>query len=237
MRLLCARGESARMGWAGLLVLGLVLILCGAPPAAAVTLKAVYEAAPAANGYDRYLELEAGRTYTGGLMVGRIFSPVTSTFVMQEQGLDVCIVGNGAVIDLQGEQICMSYCENRLDVFDCVLVNGGVRYRGDNDPGLALQPSGTVRYVTFYQPHDYAVRLQGAGEGVTIERNLIIDTIDTGLDYVPSSGITGPLLPTGTAIAMSVQTGSYGLPVVKDNWTYFGNPALNVEALHHFSFL
>jgi hypothetical protein len=54
---------------------------------------------------------------------------------------------------------------------------------------------------------------------------------------VPSSGITGPLLPTGTAIAMSVQTGSYGLPVVKDNWTYFGNPALNVEALHHFSFL
>lgn len=219
----------------GILVLAMA---CWAQfPAQATTLRAAYEAAPAANGYDRYVELEPGQTYTGGLMVGRIYSPVTSSFVMAEEGLDVCIVGNGAVIDLQGQQICMSYCDRRLDIFDCVIAHGGVRYRGDNDPGLALQPTGTVRYVTFYQPLEYAVRLQGAGQGVTIERNLIIDTVDTGLDYVPSSGITGPLLPTGTAIAMSVQTGSYGEPVVKDNWTYFGAPDLNDEPLHHFSFL
>ena len=216
----------------------LLLALSAAIPAGAVagTLRGAFDAAGPGAGFDKLVVLEPGRVYTGGLLVGPLLVPESEEFA-GEAGLDVRIEGNGAVLDLRGGQICMSYCDRRLDIFDCVITNGGVRYRGDNDPGLALQPTGTVRYVTFYQPHDYAVRLQGAGEGVTIERNLIIDTVDTGLDYVPSSGITGPLLPTGTAVAMSVQTGSYGEPVVKDNWTYFGAPDLNDEPLHHFSFL
>lgn len=202
-----------------------------------LTLKEAYETAGPRDGYDRWVELETGAVYTGGLMIGRVYSPVTQEFLMAEEGLDVRVVGNGAVIDLQGEQICLSYCGNRLDISDCVIINGGVRFRGDNDPGLDLQPSGSVRHVTFYQAHDYGVRLQGAGAGIILERNLIVDTVDTGLDFVASTGMPGDLLPTGTAIALSVQTGSYGWPDVRENWTYFSNPALNDDDLHHFSFL
>ena len=218
-----------------ILVLGVLLLSCR--PAAATTLKEVLEAASPGQGYDRYLELETGTTYTGGLLIGRVFSPVTHGFIMEEEGLDVKIVGNGAILDLQGEQICMSYCGNRLDIEDCVIINGNVRFRGDNNPEEPLRPVGSVRYVTFHRPHDYGVRIQGAGEGILIERNLIVDTVDTGLDYVASTGIAGTLIPTGTAISASVQVGSYGLPVLRENWTYFSNPDLNDVPLHHFSFL
>jgi len=216
-----------------LLCLGILFLTRAAP---AMTLKEAFEAAPAAHGYDRYITLEPGATYTGGLLVGRVYSPVTNSFNMEEQGLDVKIVGGGAILDLQGEQICMSYCNNRLDIEDCVIINGNVRFRGDNGT-LPLRPVGSVRYVTFHEPHDYGVRLQGAGEGILIERNLFVDTIDTGLDYIPSTGMAGDLIPTGTAVAASVQFGSYGYPDVRENWTYFSNPSYNVTPLHHFSFL
>ncbi len=215
----------------------LVLSLAHAPQAAATTLKEAFEAAPAANGYDRYVELENGRTYTGGLMIGRVFSPVANAFILDELGLDVAIVGNGAVLDLQGEQICMSYCDKRLDISDCVITGGNVRFRGDNDFEHQLIPVGSVTHVTFYRPHDYGVRLQGAGTGISIERCLFIDVLDTGVDVVPTSGFSGDLLPTGTAVAASVQTGDYGTPWVSENWTYFGDSAINAEPLHHFSFL
>lgn len=202
-----------------------------------LTLKEAFEAAPSANGYDRYIVLEKGKTYTGGLLIGRVFSPATNSFLMAEEGLDVCIVGNGAVIDLQGEQLCISYCDNRLDVSDCVLTGGNIRFRGDNDPGLSIRPVGSVRNVTFFRAHDYGVRLQGSGAGITIERNIFIDTQDTGLDYIPSNGMAGELIPTGTSIAASVQIADYGLPVLIENWTYYSDPVLNQVALHHFSFL
>jgi len=207
------------------------------PAVSGVTLKEAYEAAPPADGYDRFVELESGVTYTGGLLIGRIFSPVSNSFIIEEEGLDVKIVGNGAILDLEGEQICMSYCNNRLDIEDCVIINGGVRFRGDNNEGLPLHPVGSVRFVTFYQPHDYGVRLQGAGAGILVERNIIVDTVDTGLDFMPSNGIEGTLIPTGTAVAASVQVGSYGFPDMRDNWTFFSTTAENDVPLHHFSFL
>lgn len=216
------------------LFLGLLL---WAQAASGITLKEAFEASPAANGYDRYVELETGVTYTGGLLIGRIYSPVTNSFIMEEEGQDVKIIGNGAIMDLQGEQICLSYCSNRLDIEDCIIINGNVRFRGDNDPELPLHPVGSVRFVTFHQPHDYGVRLQGCGAGILIERNIFVDVVDTGLDYVPSTGMAGPLLPTGTAVAASVQIGNYGYPDIRENWTYFSNPANNVVALHHYSFL
>jgi hypothetical protein len=205
--------------------------------AEAITLKEAFEAAPSANGYERYVELDNGVTYTGGLLIGRVFSPVSNAFLMEEEGLDVRIVGNGAVIDLQGEQICMSYCDNRLDISDCIILNGNIRFRGDNDPGLSIRPTGSVRYVTFYEPQDFGVRLQGSGTGIVIERNIFIDTQDTGLDYIPSNGVAGELIPTGTAVAASVQTGDYGVPDIRDNWTWYSDPDLNAEPLHHYSFL
>ena len=203
----------------------------------AITLKEAYEAAPAAEGYDRFLVLETGVTYTGGLLIGRVFSPVTNRFIMEEEGLDVRIVGNGAILDLQGEQICLSYCDNRLDLEDCVIINGTVRFRGDNDPGLAIRPRGSVRHVTFYQPHDYGVRMQGAGAGILVERNIVVDAVDTGLDFIPSNGFPAELIPTGTAISGSVQMADYGVPDIRDNWTWFSEPRDNDIPLHHFSFL
>ncbi len=221
-----------------LMTLGcLVLAMLQACGAVAITLKEAYEAAPAAHGYDRYLELETGVTYTGGLLIGRVYSPISNRFIMEEEGLDVYIMGNGAILDLDGEQLCMSYCDNRLDIANCVVINGNIRFRGDNDPGLALQPTGSVRYVTFYQPHDYGVRMQGAGAGITVERNIVIDTVDTGLDFIPSTGYPGDLIPTGTAISGSVQVGDYGVPTVRENWTWFSDPLANAEPLHHYSFL
>ena len=214
-----------------------LVALFSAQTASAITLKEAFEASPAAEGYDRLVVLEAGATYTGGLLIGRIYSPVTNSFIMEEEGLDVKIVGNGAILDLQGEQICLSYCSNRLDIEDCVILNGNVRFRGDNHQGLPLHPVGSVRFVTFNQPHDYGVRLQGAGQGILIERNIFIDVIDTGLDFIPSTGLEGELLPTGTAVAASVQVGDYGYPDVRENWTFFQDPVENAKPLHHFSFL
>ncbi len=208
-----------------------------ASSAQAISLKEAYETSSPAFGYDRYVELEPGVTYTGGLLIGRVFSPVTNLFIMEEEGQDVKIVGNGAILDLQGEQISMSYCNNRFDIEDCVIINGGIRFRGDNNEGDSITPFGSVRYVTFYQPHDYGVRLQGAGSGILVERNLIVDTVDTGLDFMHSNGMVGTLMPTGTAVAASVQMGSYGVPDLRDNWTFFSMTDENDVQLHHFSFL
>lgn len=212
------------------------LMLFGAS-ARAITLKEAFEASGPRDGYDRWVELETGVVYTGGLMFGRVYSPITNEFLLDELGQDVRIVGNGAILDLQGEQICISYCDNRLDISDCVVINGCIRFRGDNDFGTELQPVGSVRYVTFHQPQDYGIRLQGAGRGVTLERNLVVDTIDTGIDFAASTGLPGPLMPTGTAIGMSVQTGDYGWANVHHNWTYFSNPEWNAEEFHHYSYL
>jgi len=212
-------------------------ILLLTQPTSAITLKEAVETSPADNGYDHFVELVPGTIYTGGLLIGRIYSPITNSFIMEEEGLDVKIIGNGAILDLQGEQICMSYCNNRLDIEDCVIINGNVRFRGDNHPDLDLIPVGSVRYVTFHEPHDYGVRLQGAGSGILVERNIFMDVVDTGLDFIPSNGMFGTLIPTGTAVAASVQSGDYGFPDIRENWTFFPNPDINDNPIRHFSFL
>jgi hypothetical protein len=205
--------------------------------AAAASLQAVYETAPAAQGYDRYLELETGVTYTGGLLIGPTWDDDRQEFLRDEAGLDVMIAGNGAILDLQGQQICISFCDNRLDIEDCIVLNGGIRFRGERFPDEDLSPQGSVRHCTFYRPHDYALRLQGAGEGIVLERNIVVDCMDTGLDYVIWSSEAGPNLPTGLAFGLSVQTGAYGSPEVRDNWTWFADSHQNDEPFHHFCFL
>lgn len=71
--------------------------------------------------------METGVVYTGGLLVGPVLSPITWD-LEGEEGLDVCIVGNGAILDLQGEQICLSYCSNGLDVEDCTVLNANISF-------------------------------------------------------------------------------------------------------------
>lgn len=209
--------------------------LPAAPPP--LSLQSVFETAPARDGYDRFLELETGRIYTGGLQVGATWDDDQAQFIDAELGLDVMIAGNGAVLDLQGQSIRISFCTNRLDMQDCIVLDGGVRFVGDRTLAVDRVPSGSVRYCTFYRPVDYAVRLMGAGAGVTCERNLVVDPVDTGQDVVIWSGITGLHLPTGLAFGISVQTDAFGMPDLRDNWTWHSEPRANEDPLHHFGFL
>jgi hypothetical protein len=202
----------------------------------AATLREAYEAAGPGPGYDREIVLETGAVYLGGLLVGPILSPVTWD-LEGEPGQDVHIVGNGAILDLRGEQIAISYCENRLDIEDCIILGGNVRFRGINTSDHVAIPKGSVRYCTFFRPHDYGVRLQGAGAGITIERNIVVGAVDTGFDYIYTTGISSEWLPTGTNISMSGQSGFYGTPVVRENWSWHDDPGANATPLAHFSFL
>ncbi len=197
----------------------------------ATTLREAVQAAGPLNGYDRWVELETGVIYTGGLLVGPIFRPYSDSPYGPE-GEDIRIVGNGAILDLQGGQICVSFCNNRLDIDDCVIVNGGVRWRGYHPHDL--HPRGSVRNVTFWQPHDYALRAQNAGPGIELERNLIVDVIDTGWDYIYLTGIPSDWMPTGTGISLCITTAS---PLTRENWSYHSNAVANADPLTHFSFL
>ncbi len=156
------------------------------------------------------------------MFIGNFYNPQRQNFINVSEE-NVKIVGNGAILDLQGQQICISYCNKQLDIEDCVIINGNIRFRGDNTLNFDAIPTGSVRYVTFYQPHDYAIRLQGAGTGITIERNLVVDVVDTGVDFNPYNGVSSLLLPSGTSYSGSVQIQDYGFPFIKDNWSYHSN--------------
>ncbi len=216
-----------------LLLIALVIL---AAPASATSLREAYEAAGPGGGYDRLVELETGQVYTGGLLIGPVLSP-RGWLLEGEPGEDVHIVGNGAILDLQGEQICISYCDNRLDIEDCVILSGNVRFRGIDTFDYNEIPTGSVRYCTFYGPHDYGVRMQGTGTGVTLERNIVVNATDTGYDFLYINGLQNEWLPTGASFAPSVQTGLYGYPVIRDNWTYHSDHHANSDVLRHFVFL
>ncbi|MBU1700977.1 MAG: hypothetical protein KJ970_20875 [Candidatus Eisenbacteria bacterium] len=198
----------------------------------ATTLQEAYETAGPASGYDKYIELESGRIYTGSLMIGPSLVPYTG-ILAGGPGRDVRIIGNGAIIDLQGGQLCISYCENRLDIDDCVVINGSIKFRGLT--GIVnILPTGSVRHVTMFKPHDYGIRLQRAGAGITIERNLVVSAVDTGNDFIYTTGISMEWLPTGT----NISTGwAAGWADIVDNWSYHIDPEDNDEMLAHFSFL
>jgi hypothetical protein len=225
-RLACAAGLIGAVAFA----------LAASGPARAVPLREVYEQAGAQGGYDKVLVLETGVTYTGGLLIGPTYGPLTWG-LEGEPGCNVRIVGNGAILDLQGEQLCISYCNRRLDIDDCIVLDGNIRFRGINDSFHQEMPIGSVRHVTFYRPHDYGVRLQGAGHDILIERNLVVDAIDTGYDYIFTTGIASEWLPTGTNISASAQGGFYGTPVITANWSFHTDPVRNATPIAHFSFL
>jgi hypothetical protein len=214
-----------------LLLAPLALASLSAVPAPAETLKRVYDGATAADGYDKYLVLETGVTYTGGLWIGRTYNPMTVAF--EGAGLDVRIVGHGAILDLEGGEICLAYCANRLDLDDCVILNGDVRFRGYDDGTSHFVPAGSVRHVTFYGPHDYGVRLFRCGTGIEIERNLAVSAVDTGPDFMYFTGYANDWLPTGTNFTFSLTDEINAF----DNWSYHGDPVANEDPLRHFSIL
>ncbi|MFC1887707.1 hypothetical protein ACFLYK_02755 [Candidatus Cloacimonadota bacterium] len=213
-------------------VLTLLFILICFQQIYPISLKEAFDTASSQDGYDKFLDLNTGEIYTGGLLIGKVFDQRTSV-LYGEDGLNVRIQGNGAILDLQGSEICISCCENYLDVEDCIIVNGNVRFRGMDNSMFDQRPWGSVRYVTFYQPHDYGVRLQGTGENITVERNIIVDAVDTDRDYIFTNGVSTNWLPTGSALALSAFPGIYGYPEVEENWTFHTDPETNSDPLRH----
>ena len=198
-----------------------------------ISLKEIYEIAPTVGEYDKYLTLEIGVTYSGGLLIGKIYDP-DITDLSGPEGLNVRIEGNGAILDLEGEQICISYCNNKLDIDNCIIINGNIRYRGINNSLGEEIPTGYVQYCTFYKPHDYAVRLQGAGGNITLERNIFVDAINTGDDFTYLNGSPMEWMPTGSNVAISIFYGTYGIPTLLDNWSYHSDEEINAEPEKHF---
>lgn len=209
---------------------GACLALVLLPSAArAETLQAAYEAAGPAQGYDRWVELVPGARYTGGLWIGGTFDRMAGAFV--GRGENVRIVGNGAVLDLEGGSITIAYCANRLDLDDCVVLHGDVVFRGYVDAVVDARPTGSVRYVTFFEPHDYAVRLLMSGQDVLLERNLVVDALDTGPDFSFLSGDPKRFLDTGVSFAHSLQDGHHAF---FDNWSFHSDPLANADMRRHF---
>jgi hypothetical protein len=204
--------------------------------APAVSLQQMFEEAVPENGYDKWITLETGAVYTGGLQIGPSLSPIKSALV-GPPGADVRIVGNGAILDLQGAQLCISYCRNKLDIDDCIVLNGNIRFRGINTADTLALPRGSVRYVTFFRSHDYGIRLQGAGDGILLERNLAVTAFDTGWDFIYTHGTSNSWLPTGACISFSLQSGFYGTPVVRENWTFQEDRVANTDPLRQYSLL
>ncbi|MFH1998777.1 MAG: hypothetical protein ABIK28_03805 [Planctomycetota bacterium] len=211
-------------------VAGIFFLLC--PALFCTTLKEMYDLAGPGSGYDKFIELQPGGVYSGGLYIGLTFNRITAEFEGTEE-YDVRIKGNGAVLDLQGGEICISYCENRLDIDDCVVINGNIRYRGISGSSINAKPIGYVKYVTFYKPHDYGVRIYGCGDDIVVLRNLFVDAMDTGPDFQYLSGASLDWLPTGANVAFSGL--GYGFPLVMDNWSFHGDPAANADLLRHYS--
>ena len=144
------------------------------------------------------------------------------------------IVGNGAILDLQGSEICVAYSTSRLDIEDCVILNGNVRFLGYDGGGIGLLPTGSVRHVTFYRPHDFGVRVYACGVDVVLERNIVVGAVDTGpdLQYVTGAGM--PTLPTGISFPLSVSGGATEL---YHNWSYHPDSAANSDPIRHYSLM
>ncbi len=196
------------------------------------SLKEVYDNAEGTALYDKVLILNTGQVYTGSLLIGGIYNHLSGTFT-DTLGANVSIIGNGAILDLQGGFITNQYTNKRLDITDCVIINGGVKFRGSTD-GTSLIPLGSVSYVTFYQAEDYAIRIHSAGAGISISNNIFVDTYGTGDDYVNYTSETLEWLPTGHNLVTTIFVETYGAPEISDNWSYFSDWRLNDEPMRHY---
>ena len=208
-------------------VIAILLIYVGL--LGAVSLQQAYEMAEPDGIYDRYLILETGVIYTGGLWIGKTINPQINALEGRE-GENVFIEGNGAILDLQHTELSISYCENRLDIQDCIIINGDVHFRGESELFTAT-PTGSVSYCTFYNNDDYCFRFMGTGDGIELNNNIFANALETGDEYIYLTGFSGEWLPTGINVGIS---GQGGYPSIHDNWSWFSNEETNQDSLNHF---
>ena len=207
----------------------LIILMAGL---GADSLKEVYDGSGQQAGYDRYLVLETGVVYTGGLWIGKTLNPQTNHLEGIE-GEDVFIEGNGAILDLQGSELTISYCNNRLDIQDCIIINGDVHYRGESGLYLA-KPQGIVSYCTFYNTDDYCFRFMGTGTDMSLHHNIFTNALETGDEYTYLTGFSLEWLPTGINVGVS---GQGGLPGFHDNWSWFSEEEANADTLRHLAIM
>lgn len=198
----------------------------------ATSLKEVFDNSQGDGLYDKVLTLNTGQVYTGSILIGGIYNHLSGSFT-DTLGANVHIIGNGAILDLQGGFITIQYTDKRLDISDCVIINGGVKFRGSTE-GTNLIPQGSVSYVTFYQAEDYAVRIHSAGSGININNNIFVDTYGTGDDFVNYTSETLEWLPTGYNLVSTIFIETYGAPDISNNWSYFSDWRLNDDPMRHY---
>ncbi|MGD8718420.1 MAG: right-handed parallel beta-helix repeat-containing protein [Candidatus Zixiibacteriota bacterium] len=106
------------------IVVTLAIALLAVPLAWGKTLQSAYDEAGSGEGYDKLLVLDPNIVYTGGLGV--------------LQGKKSCIRGNGALIDLERNQIYCSQAGTEVHITGCCFVNGSA-----NDAAIAIQDGAT----------------------------------------------------------------------------------------------
>lgn len=197
-----------------------------------ISLASVFDSATGNDEYDKVLNLESGNIYTGSLFIGGWYNQISGTF-HDTLGVNVKVEGNGAVIDLQGGFLCIQYTSKRLDITNCVIINGCVKYRGASLGG-DLIPEGSVTYCTFYNCEDYAIRLHQSGGGVTISHNIVMDSYSTGFDFANFNSLYLESMPTGHNIVKSIFDNEYGSPIITENWSYFTDERKNSIDMFHY---
>ncbi|MCK5077422.1 MAG: right-handed parallel beta-helix repeat-containing protein [Calditrichia bacterium] len=148
------------------------------------SLSDAYQAAQPGNGYDKLLILNPAETYTGGL-----------TITNQK----VCIIGNGALIDLQNGSIAV-FGDSQIDLDGCTIVNG--------TNALSVEPvanvSSIINQCTFY---DNAIAIRFMSETGSIE---VVNTI------ISNSSTYGFACSHGTTkILHYIDIYSSGIPYVE----------------------
>jgi len=215
-----------------LIIVILLSVLCSI--GFAVSLEYAYDTATSGEGFDKYIVLEAGTVYTGGLHIGQTFDNETDTFV-GDYGASTKIIGNGALLDLQHEQITIAYTDINFEISDCVIINGNIRFVGRTDSTNDIFPSGLVEYVTFYNNDDYGIRTLACGDEITIRRNIFYNAIYTGNDFLQYNGEVNEFLPTGVNFAISFQGTLRPMSQIYENWSYFSRSTVNQDSLYHFA--
>jgi hypothetical protein len=155
----CLRTADEIPNWSGL------SNVVGTQTYPVTTLQSVFDAAGPGEDYDKLLILDPGIVYTGGF---------------EFSGLDCCIHGNGAVIDLQGGEILAAYAEGEtavLDVDHCVIVNGT---NGLNYDANLRDVTGTILNNTFYGNQN-GIRAFITGTGLVIKNNIIVSNSNYGI--------------------------------------------------------
>ena len=132
------------------------------------TLQSVYDAAGPNGVYTRYIVLDRGTIYTGGLVIPDFDN--------------VCIKGNGATVDLQTGMMIVQGGGANLDIDHCVIKNGCLSGAGYTQGALNFVGGHGNVLNNVILSSTIAIRIYGTGPGgVTVMNNIIVHNIVTGL--------------------------------------------------------